>query len=62
MGKGDILRLTVEGWAFSQVGATSKVLIGTDPRGREGEYITSVDGQPSITTELKIQVPFQISK
>lgn len=58
---GDVLRITIEGWARSPDGINlAKVTYGIDPKNRDGTVIIpSTDDPVSITTSL-INIPFEI--
>jgi len=59
--KGDILRLSVQAWAYQQAGGDRYLLmmIGTDPKNRDGTEITpSTD--TGVITQLIAQIPFRI--
>ncbi len=60
--KGDILRLTIEGWAFESGGdATGKITAAHDPSNSEGTIIISANFQgETFTTKLDVHIPFVI--
>ena len=60
--RGEILRLTMEGWANEIIpGNHYRISLGTDPMNRDGTYIIpSTDTNPITTTQLKIWVPFNL--
>jgi hypothetical protein len=62
--KGDILRLTIEGWASSDGNpgtTTGNMTIGTDPQNRDGTVIIpSTDTTDNRTTQIKFWCPFDL--
>lgn len=59
---GDILRLTAVGTITGGGGGaeTGRVVIGSDPKNRDGTYITPSSDSPATITQLILNLPFVI--
>ena len=58
--KGDVLRLTCEGWTASTSTDTTIIAFGHDPRNRDGTNISPSTDDPATITQLILHIPFRI--
>ena len=58
--KGDILRVTFEGWAKNTEGVdpTATFKFGVDPQNRDGDNIVPSTDDPATTTKCQLYIPF----
>jgi hypothetical protein len=62
--KGDVLRLTIEGWGRVDGSSTQKgkLYIGTDPMNRDGAQIKPSSDDPTSITKLNLYLPFKLDE
>ena len=58
--KGDILRITLEGWGNAEDTKDCQITIGHDPLNRDGTYIIPSTDDPTTITTFKSYIPFKI--
>lgn len=59
--KGDVLRVTIEGWGKSTAGtAGDTITIGHDPQNRDGTRIKPSTDSPTTTTNIDFYIPFDL--
>lgn len=60
---GTTLRVTIEGWyQVNAAGNTGRVILGTDPKNRDGTYIVPSTDDPITTTKLEFYTPYKIQE